>query len=338
MDQLDVWRHVVSRFLSAAETIERMEPASGGFSDAVVVKVEMSASRYALRGWPPGGISPERIRELHRWLKHLHACGVPVAVPLPVLDGHQTWDTAAGRTWQLEPWLSGSFRRGSDLHESHVNAAMAALARLHLASAQYEPTAAGQIWFGTGQGIPASIAQRLELIDEWSPARLVAARDDLNFAPNAFRTPALAILSGFLRHAGTVAAELRWQQHVVVSLHPCLRDVWAAHVLFSGDTVSGFVDPGAARTDHLSTDLSRLLGSYFADDRARWAAALACYERIRPLSGDEQVLLRVMDRSSVLLSGMTWIKRFSEGRCPHERLPEITERLNVIAGRLLALE
>lgn len=338
MDQQDLWRHIVSRFLSADVTVERMEPATGGFSNALVVDVQTSAGRYALRGWPHSGVSQERICELHRWLKHLQAGGVPVAVPLLVRHGPQTWDTAAGRTWQLEPWLPGSACRGCDLREPQISAAMAALARLHLASARYEPTAAGRKWFGTGQGTPASVTERLELIAAWSPQRLISVRDALTAAPTDFRALALAILSGFLRYADVVAAELRSQQQVVVPLHPCLRDVWAAHVLFSGDAVSGFIDPGAARTDHLSTDLSRLLGSYFADDRVRWRAALAYYERIRPLRREEQVLLRVIDRSSVLLSGMTWIQRWSEGQCPRERLSEITERLSVIAGRLRGLE
>jgi Ser/Thr protein kinase RdoA (MazF antagonist) len=105
-------------------------------------------------------------------------------------------------------------------------------------------------------------------------------------------------------------------------------------VLFTGDDVTGLIDPGAARTDHVAADLTRLLGSLLADDRVRWGRALDWYQELRPLSDDELRLLRALDRSSVLLSGMTWVERFLNEEIPAARVPEISERLSAIARRV----
>ena len=55
-------------------------------------------------------------------------------------------------------------------------------------------------------------------------------------------------------------------------LQPCLCDVWHDHVLFEGDTVTGVIDYGGAKIDHVAVDLARLLGS-MAGDKAKLRAA-----------------------------------------------------------------
>ena len=119
-----------------------------------------------------------------------------------------------------------------------------------------------------------------------------------------------------------------------LKLHPCLRDVWHDHVLFEGDTVTGLIDPSAARTETPATDLARLLGSLLGDDERRWQAAIAAYREIRPLSDIEAKLARVIDRSTALLSGMTWLERLFVQRQAYSSPVRILDRLKQIAGRM----
>jgi Ser/Thr protein kinase RdoA (MazF antagonist) len=123
-----------------------------------------------------------------------------------------------------------------------------------------------------------------------------------------------------------------------VPLQPCLRDVWHDHVLFQGDTVTGLIDPSAARTDTVAADISRLAGSLIADDRRAWDLALDAYQGARPLSAAESALVGVLDRSGVLLSGMAWLERADLWRPqPPSVGARLLARLEQIAARAEAL-
>src|SRR5262249_8410933 len=117
----------------------------------------------------------------------------------------------------------------------------------------------------------------------------------------------LAVLDHYLRVAPRVTAKLSLALDASVPLQPCLRDIWHDHVLLTGDEVTGLIDPHAARSDSVATDLARLLGSLVGDDRGAWNAALAAYQQVRPLSLAELALVELFDQSAVLLSGMTWL-------------------------------
>jgi len=78
-------------------------------------------------------------------------------------------------------------------------------------------------------------------------------------------------------------------------------------VLFSGDDVTGLIDPNASRSECVAADLARLLGSLIGDDRSAWDAGLASYQAARPLTLNELALVELYDQSAVLLSGMTWL-------------------------------
>jgi hypothetical protein len=52
--------------------------------------------------------------------------------------------------------------------------------------------------------------------------------------------------------------------HRPVPLQPCLCDSWHDHVLFESDAVTGLIDYGSAKIDHVAVDLARMLGSLMA--------------------------------------------------------------------------
>ena len=61
-------------------------------------------------------------------------------------------------------------------------------------------------------------------------------------------------------------------------MQPCLCDPWHDHVLFTGDQVSGVIDYGSVKEDHIAVDLARLLGSLVEDDENAWSIGLKAYQ------------------------------------------------------------
>ena len=93
-----------------------------------------------------------------------------------------------------------------------------------------------------------------------------------------------------------------------LSLQPCLCDVWHDHLLFSGDTLTGLVDYGSVKIDHVAVDLARMLGSLVEDNTAKWDLGLLGYRGIRPFSASEEGLARALDRAGIVLGAANWLK------------------------------
>jgi homoserine kinase type II len=67
--------------------------------------------------------------------------------------------------------------------------------------------------------------------------------------------------------------------------------------------------------DTVAVDLARLTSEWLGPDRSLQAEALAAYEAIRPLDGDETALIPVLQRSAALLGAGRWVRWHSiEGR------------------------
>jgi Ser/Thr protein kinase RdoA (MazF antagonist) len=110
--------------------------------------------------------------------------------------------------------------------------------------------------------------------------------------------------------------------------------VWHDHVLFTGDEVTGLIDPSACRSESVAADLARLLGSLVGDDSGEWDFALDAYRQSADLTLDERALIPVLDRSGVLLSGLTWLARCYLHSPPLEPNERLLKRLCVILARL----
>jgi homoserine kinase type II len=101
--------------------------------------------------------------------------------------------------------------------------------------------------------------------------------------------------------------------------------VWHDHVLFEGEIVSGLVDYGSVKRDHVSVDLARLLGSLLGECRSLssfglaqsglWEEALMAYREVHPLSDGALELVQVLDRTGTVLGLTNWLRwLYREGR------------------------
>jgi Ser/Thr protein kinase RdoA (MazF antagonist) len=226
------------------------------------------------------------------------------------------------------------FREAPSLER--LRAAMQALAEFHLAAASFPLPAI------SASGSPG-IRKRLVKLQRWMPGGFGGLAQA--FRPGFW--PELdASVGRILRLsplvAGTILSELRVAAHLGVSLQPCIRDVWHAHVLFAGSHVRGLIDFGSMQADNVATDVARLLGSMALDDPAHWREGLDAYRTVRPLEEHEVTLTKVFDRSGVLLSGLNWIdwiyrqnRVFDAQAVIPVRLAEIADRLERLSRRVV---
>lgn len=316
----------------------RIERVRGGFSGARVWRVRLGAFDWCLRRWPRDALPPSRLAELHRWLQFLRDLGgVPVAVPAPVAPGGTLLLDSDG-VWQLEPWLPGVADFRDHPTPDRLANAMRILARLHITSARYAPSQAGRRWFQPRVGPSPAVAERIDLLGDWTDPAVHEARLRLEARPaSPLREAALEGLERSARLRDSVRERLSDVSELAIPLFACLRDVWHDHVLFTGELVSGLVDPAAARTESVAADLSRLLSSLVGHDAQQWAAALDWYAEVRPLSAAERRLTPVLGLSNVLLSTLHWIERIAADD-PHAQTPAAEARLHDCVSRLRAAD
>lgn len=305
--------------------------AAGGFSGARFWRLQTEAGPLCLRRWPTEHPSVPRLGWIHSVLKHAATGGVSF-IPLPRLtaDGN-SWVMHDGHLWEITPWLPGR----ADFHatpvgphrEARLRAALAALARFHVATANFGD--------GCRRGASPGISQRRERLQGLLSGGLVRLADGIRGEV----WPELAACAPTLLRCFSVVADetlrlLTAAGGLEVPLTPCIRDVWHDHVLFTGDEVTGFVDFGAMRTDSVATDLARLLGSLAGNDADAWQMGLDAYASVRALGGEERSLIEAFDRSGVLLSGVNWLEWvFLERRRFADR-PAVLGRMRGILARL----
>ena len=117
-------------------------------------------------------------------------------------------------------------------------------------------------------------------------------------------------------------------------LQPCLCDVWHDHVLFDGDRVTGLIDYGAMKIDHLAVDLARLLGSLVEYDLSGWEIGLTAYREVRPLSADEEVLARALDATGTIAAAAVWLRWLYYDGKEFEDRAAAGRRLEGLAARM----
>lgn len=340
IDELAVAQNILrQQFPFVAESmIADLQTVSGGFSGAGVFKVECRETSYCLRRWPQVRTSAPRLLAIHQLLTLAGRKEIEVVpVPLRAAAG-STLTEANGALWQLEPWKPGGADFLQTPSDERLKSAMSRLAGFHNAIRDWVPTASVQKWFRPASSAASpTIAERIRMIEnyEHSVADFEAAlvrESDLRFKESGCRVTYL-----FRMGKRSVINDLKTVVDLCVPNQPCIRDLWHDHLLFSGDELTGIVDFGAMATDSVACDLSRLLGSLFDDDVNMWQRALSHYETIRPLTENDHRLLRPLDRSSVLLSGLTWLKRRYILHSTPDDLSPVCDRMDAIVSRLESL-
>jgi Ser/Thr protein kinase RdoA (MazF antagonist) len=117
-------------------------------------------------------------------------------------------------------------------------------------------------------------------------------------------------------------------------LQPCLGDIWHDHVLFSGEEVTGLVDFGSIKVDHVTIDLGRLLGSLIGDDAEARRRGIEVYTQIRPLALEDISLIQVLDETGTLLGAANWLIWLYRDRRAFENLEQVSRRLGALVERL----
>jgi Ser/Thr protein kinase RdoA (MazF antagonist) len=297
----------------------------GGFSGATLWRVEDAAGAYCLKAWPQG-VPPPRLAGIHSLLEPARAAGLDfVTRPLRTRD-QSTVIEHAGAVWDLCTWLPGA----ADFHQEptprRLQAAGAALARLHHAWTPARPR----------RGPCPALTRRLECLADWQ--NLIAAgwrpqfpRDD---PAQESAEQAWALLSR--RVEAAVRELLHWQGRDV-PLHPCWCDPWHDHLLFTGDRLTGLVDHGSVKEDHAAADLARMLGSLVGDNATQWRHGIEAYQAVRPLSDADIALASLLDRSGLVASAANWLRwLYHEHRAYVDR-QAVAGRLRGIVERMTAL-
>ena len=297
--------------------------SAGGFSGARVWRGRTAGGAdLCLKMHAPGADADRLGRVLHPWMRHARAGGLDFVPRVEPTAGGRTVVEAVGRVWDVTEWMPGA----ADFHvrptDARLLAAVEALARLHEAWGR-----AGPNGFKPCPAVKrrrAALWSFTTLYDSgWRPRP--AADDPVapHIAAVRDRLPALI---------PPAVAELAVWEARHVPVQPCLCDVWHDHVLFTDDRVTGLVDYGAAKVDHVAVDLARLLGSLIAGEPERVALAVRAYRAIRPLPQPE--LVDVLDRTGVVVAVTNWLRwLYHDGRAYPDRAA-VAARVGELVRRL----
>jgi Ser/Thr protein kinase RdoA (MazF antagonist) len=297
----------------------------GGFSGAALWRVENVPQTFCLRAWPVDDRDPGRLRWIHHLMRQALAAGLTFVPEVFLIDQGSSVVEHSGRLWDLTRWLPGEANFQASPSLVRMERACTALAQLHGA------------WVGTSPRIgpcPA-VERRLLIADEWMQ------RTHSGWQPRSSRSAADTLQPWLERACMVLRGRLDFVSRALagwadrpLQLQPCLCDIWHAHVLFEGDAVTGLIDFGSVKVDHVAVDLARLLGSLAGDDGRLRDAGLQAYQRLRPLSVEEQALVTVLDQTGAIIALATWLKRLAlEGR-HFEDSTAIALRLGALIGRI----
>jgi homoserine kinase type II len=219
---------------------------------------------------------------------------VPVVVPTRFGDTVASVGSAA---WDVTSWMPGDPITSTPT-TGQLEGAAAALASLHL------------VWsrLRREQAPCPAVRRRLALLDDWERAPCPAAFDHLPADLADLLQTSKAALSGRLDDCRAALSEWR---SVPVTVQPCLCDVHAEHILFTGSRVSGVIDYGAMQADSPAVDVARFLGDLAPSDSPLFAAGLQAYLGANPAAHISEPLVRMLADTTAVCGLANWHLRLS---------------------------
>jgi homoserine kinase type II len=220
-------------------------------------------------------------------MTHLADAGLPVPRPVPDRRG-TVLRHLLGKAAALIQFLPGV--SVSEPTPDHAHAAGEALARLHLAAADFRPVRANALGVAASRAAAHHLGSRLDSLEAGLAGRVAASLSRL---------------------------ETRWPDHLPRgTIH---ADLFPDNVLFLGTRVSGLIDFYFAATDLLAYDFAVLRAAWsFTPDGSRFlaetdAALRLGYENVRPLLDAETAALPLLGEAAclrfLLTRALDWFER-----------------------------
>jgi hypothetical protein len=297
---------------------------AGGFSGAHLWRAKGVLGDICLRAWPAGAVCSSRLKAIHDLMRAARGAGLEYVPGLFETCTHSTWVNEAGRLWEVNSWMPGRADYHDNPSQARLEAACKSLARLH----------AAWVRVGSTEGICPAIGRRMARFEEWKNLVASGWRPDFSDLCDPARSPAELAWELLQRHVYRIPDILSEWTSRRLRLQACLCDIWHDHVLFEGDAVSGVIDYGGAKMDHVAVDLARLLGSMVEDDVDARAIGLRFYERACSLDEDETRLVDVLDRTGTLLGLANWLVWIYKEKRPFEDRGAVARRLGQLVRRV----
>jgi Ser/Thr protein kinase RdoA (MazF antagonist) len=241
---------------------------TGGFSGAKVFQVKVREDIFALKQWPSGQPAHTPLSTIHSWMEHACRNGITIIPAVQRTTTQQSVHLIDGHAWELLSWMPG--QPVSDPSDEQLQQVIQQLHRLHQTWRRLHPPISAPC--------PAVLLQ-YQRLTEWRSEEW----DQLRRLENPTVTQAAVLLQGQIPSA--IRTLQPWLNRKVL-VQPCLADIWADHLLYEQNQLTGLIDFGGARLDHPAQDLARLFSS--------WSLTAS-----RPL---DHCLLKYPDHSDTLLT------------------------------------
>ncbi len=294
-----------------------LSPVAGGFSGSNVFRVkqknEAIATELALKQYPIGQPVHTTLATIHTWMDHARTNGITTIPAVKRTTTQQSVHLLDGHAWELLSWMPGQLV--SDPSEIQIQQATLQLHQLHQTWRRLHPP---------GKAPCPAVLLQYQRLTEWRSEEW----EQLRRQKNPIVTQAALLLQGLVPHAIHILQP--WLNRKVL-LQPCVADIWADHLLFEQNKLTGLIDFGGARLDHPAQDLARLLSS--------WSLTAA-----RPLenhlfdypdgSDTFQALSSSLSQTGLIVSLGNWLRWLFLGNRYFANRERCFERLHLIYVRL----
>lgn len=310
--------------VASTATVELLRHHSG-FSGAQVYRIEDRSKSLRLKAWPQQNFSEKQLRWMHQLMRRARVHDHDWVPEVLETRDRTTLVKQSGWFWDLTDWMAGTPETHLPPSPARLQNALQTLGQIHEAWAEFK----------VEQGPCPSLGRRQSALADW----LALAQSGWKLNADRISEPRLRFLLVRAqdlvdRHLAAVPEALALWMNRLMPRQPCIGDIWHDHVLFEEDRVSGIIDFGGVRIDHVAADIGRLLGSMVGDDDQGWALGLTAYRRARPLSRDEESLARLLDRTGAVIGLTNWLrwlgrgeKHFNDNDRAVERLRSLVERI-----------